>query len=451
MTPKIFINKNNIRPIIILILSGVILTACSDTMNDQSNKQNNLPESFQYSIPAAGNSWVIDNNKIQEKIISDSGITNWSKTNKKVRTFFHISEVTDIDIAMRAKAGRGDSKVSASFNRRSKPIKVSNTEFDTLMIGTFTTKKPGYQYLEFEKPNGTSDNSLDITHILLNGIESKQNIHFVTKDFYWGRRGPSVHLNYQKPKSAGNAKWFYNEVTIPEGYDIIGSFYMANGFSNGYFGMQVNSPNERRILFSVWSPYETDNPGEIPEEYRIKLLNKGEKVYAGKFGNEGSGGQSYLKYNWQADKTYRFLLRGEPKNHSTIYTAYFRAPDMNEWKLISSFQRPKTSTYLHRLHSFLENFIPETGYKTRKGFYSNQWICDKEGYWHELTEAKFTADATARKGERLDYTGGTKEDRFYLKNCGFFDTNLSIGKILERAPTGNHPDINFSLLNQMIH
>ena len=36
-------------------------------------------------------------------------------------------------------------------------------------------------------------------------------------------------------------EWFYSELTVPEGNDVIGSYFMANGFSEGYFGIQVNS------------------------------------------------------------------------------------------------------------------------------------------------------------------------------------------------------------------
>ena len=75
---------------------------------------------------------------------------------------------------------------------------------------------------------------------------------------------------------------------------------MANGFGEGYFGMQVNSENERRILFSVWSPFKTDNPKEIPDDHKITLNKVGQQVKTGEFGNEGSGGQSYMKYNWSA-------------------------------------------------------------------------------------------------------------------------------------------------------
>ena len=43
---------------------------------------------------------------------------------------------------------------------------------------------------------------------------------------------------------------FYCEVTAVE--DPLRTFSMACGWHRGYFGMQVNSPNERRIIFSVW-------------------------------------------------------------------------------------------------------------------------------------------------------------------------------------------------------
>lgn len=55
---------------------------------------------------------------------------------------------------------------------------------------------------------------------------------------------------------------------------------MANGFSEGYFGMQVISEHERKILFSVWSGYKTDDPHAIPAEYKVDLLRKGPDVLA---------------------------------------------------------------------------------------------------------------------------------------------------------------------------
>ena len=60
---------------------------------------------------------------------------------------------------------------------------------------------------------------------------------------------------------------------------------MANGFGEGYYGIQVNSDTERRILFSIWSPFKTDDPNSIPDDQKIKLLKKGKGVTSGEFGN----------------------------------------------------------------------------------------------------------------------------------------------------------------------
>ena len=176
-------------------------------------------------------------------------------------------------------------------------------------------------------------------------------------------------------------------------------------------------------------------------------MKKGEAVAAGKFGGEGSGGQSYMKFMWKAGITYKFLLKGEPTlNNSTDYTAYFYNPEEAKWMLIASFRRPETSTYLTRFHSFLENFIPVQGKFTRMGIYSNQWICDKDNMWFEATGARFTADNTARKGSRLDYAGGVIDGQFFMKNCGFFNETVTIGSEFTRPSANNRPDIDFESL-----
>ena len=110
-----------------------------------------------------------------------------------------------------------------------------------------------------------------------------------TENYYWTRRGPSIHLSYPLPTET-DCEWFYNELTVPSGLSPVGTYAMAIGFDCGYFGIQVNSPSERRILFSVWSPYSTDDPSEIPDELRVRLLGKGDGVVSNDFGGEGSGG-----------------------------------------------------------------------------------------------------------------------------------------------------------------
>lgn len=398
-------------------------------------------------IKTAGNSWVINDVFETSKVISKGGIAKWSDPNQVIRTFFHVEKVGKFSMAINAKVAAGTSKIIMNFNGSSKKVSISNTSFKQIELGTFQVSEAGYHFIELQGLKKESDYFAEVKEIILQPFEGENRIRYIKDDVYFGRRGPSTHLVYQIPDGTGDIEWFYNEIEIDEGQDVIGSYFMANGFAEGYFGIQVNSPKERRILFSVWSPYKTDDPSSIPEEYRIKLLKKGEEVHAGKFGNEGSGGQSYKVFNWKTNTRYGFLLGAKPTGDSTtVFTAYFYDPVFGDWQLIASFQRPKTDTHLKKLYSFLENFIPNTGVLTRKGDYFNQWVYNTRKGWVEIRQAKFSADATARKEARLDYSGGIDGNHFYLKNCGFTNDNTQIGEILLRNKTNTPPLIDFSTL-----
>lgn len=417
-----------------------IIVAAENSCISQTSKNNK-----QISIPMAGNSWVINDLGLNENMISDDGIANWTSSSSVIRTFFYTEKKGTISVAIRARVKAGVSQIECIEGKKGKTVTIKNTIFDTISIGEFTIDHIGYQHIDLSGITRTDSTFAEISDLIIGGISSDDRVYYVKDDFYFGRRGPSVHLNFEIPQEANNIVWFYSELTVPEGNDVLGSYFMANGFADGYFGIQVNSPTERRILFSVWSPYKTDNPSDIPDNYKIRLLKKGSDVITGEFGNEGAGGQSYRRYMWKSGLTYRFLLKGQPsENNSTDYTAYFFAPELNRWQLIASFRRPETNSYLKKMYSFLENFIPDTGPVTREGVYSNQWVCDSAGKWFEVTKVRFTADATARKEYRLDYSGGVENGSFFLRNCGFFNNRTEIGQYFIRPGKGIAPKINFS-------
>ncbi len=422
-----------------LAAATLIILSC-DSQNDNAAFRNAL------FIPSRGNSWIINDFSKNNTMISDSGITGWNDPATVIETYFKTDMTGSVRVALRAKSAGGKSKIEFKLGNRSGKVEIKSADFDTVDLGSFIIENPGYISLRLHGLEKTDATFAEISGILITGEATQGKVWYVKDDFYWGRRGPSVHLRYDIPPDAGDITWFYNEITVPEGNDVPGSYFMANGFTDGYFGIQVNSPDERRVLFSVWSPYKTDNPKEIPDDYRITLLKKGEEVHTGEFGNEGSGGQSYLKFMWKAGTTYRFLLKGEPsQDNSTDYTAWFYAPEAGRWILIASFRRPKGGRYLGSLYSFLENFLPESGGVTREGFFGNQWICSKEGKWDELTTARFTADATARKESRLDYAGGVADKSFFLRNCGFFSENTPMNSLFKRAPSAQVPVQNIEL------
>lgn len=410
--------------------------------------QNTTPNSTNIvSVPINGNSYITSGENNRD-FFKESGISKWNDPSLKLTSWFKVTNPGTLDVALRTKTEGKESKIKVLINGNPYHLSLKNKTWAIVPVGQVNIDKAGYVRVDFEAIEKKGDFFADISEIIVSGTAAQEPLYFVREyESYWARRGPSVHMGYTLPEDE-NIEWFYNEVTVPEGEDVIGCYYMANGFNGGYFGIQVNSPTERKVLFSVWSPFSTDDPNEIPEEDRIKTLARGEDVHIGEFGNEGSGGQSYLLYPWKAGVTYKFLTRIHPDGKgNTIFTAYFYATDENRWRLIASFLRPKTDTWYKGAHSFLENFFPEQGYIPREVLFGNQWAVTTKGKWLPISQGRFTYDATANSGVRQDYQGGVRGSHFYLKNCGFFDENTIYRTVFDRSTEGDKkPKINLKKL-----
>ena len=398
------------------------------------------------TVKLSGNSYVVNNRNGAQ--ISERGLINWSGEKSKIITYVYFSKPQTIVLTIKGNIERGKSTIKFSAYKDSRVLKLHEGDFEN-KIEEISVKEAGYLPISLEGISKTGENFAHVESFIIES-EDKEMVYVHDLSEYWGRRGPSVHLNYDMP--IDTIEWFYNEVTVPEKNDVLASYYMSNGFGEGYFGTQVNSPTERRVLFSIWSPFDTQDPSIIPDSLKIKLLRKGENVHIGEFGNEGSGGQSFLKYNWKAGKTYKFLTQIKPSdNGCTVYTSYFYATDENKWLLIASFSRPQTNTYYKRAHSFLENFSPEQGYLTRKVYFGNQWYKSKSGRWIAGTGSSFSYDATAKQGVRIDYKGGynSVENKFFLQNCGFFSNSVSFGEKFSLRSEKFSPEIDFELLESL--
>lgn len=418
--------------------------ACIGIVTGNANAQAEV-----FNIPIAGNSFLTSVNSTTDSI-SEEGITNWKDTSSEFAIYVNTERACTVQFGFELSVPAGSSIIQCLFNNKSYPLKIAGSAMHITWIDGMLHLQSGYTKIILRGLQKSDNQFAIVKSLVIKADKESADFHFVKENsgnrFYWGRRGPSLHLSYETPKNK-NIEWFYSELTVPKGSDAMGSYFMANGFKEGYFGMQVNSAEERRVLFSIWSPFETDNPAAIPDSDKIVLLKKGEGVHTGEFGDEGSGGQSYFIYPWQAGNTYRFLLHGVPdEKGNTIFTAWFFAPEKNKWLLIASFKRPKTNTYLTRLHSFIENFIDTNGFLARRCHYGNQWAMDNTGAWYELTKAHFTGDDIAQVQYRMDYTGGADKHIFFLQNGGFTNDHTMLKQNFARTANGAHPKIDFTSL-----
>ncbi len=405
-------------------------------------------EPVPWQIPLAGNSYFVQGSPERGR---SEGVRLQDPA-AMLSTWFHVDRAGELNLALRLRVPDGKSTLKASLAGKVLVIAVDGPEFHVVPLGKIQAKAAGYLRVDLSGVTKSGAVFAEISDLVVSSKTPEMKASFVRDNqgnmFYWGRRGPSVHLGYPLPKGK-NIEYAYSELTVPKGEDAIGSYFMANGFGQGYFGIQVKSETERWVLFSVWSPHSTDRPSEIPEDSRVILLKKGAEVRGGEFGGEGSGGQSILVYPWKADTTYRFLTSVQPDGQgNTTYTAWFGEVGKAEWKLIASFKRPKTDTHLTGFHSFLENFYDQKGYLGRRSLHGNQWVRDTDGTWHEITTARFTGDGTASGGHRLDYAGGVSGNSFFMRNGGYFNERVTINQSFTRpANPDRKPEIDFGALD----
>ncbi|HXD87792.1 MAG TPA: DUF3472 domain-containing protein [Urbifossiella sp.] len=221
----------------------------------------------------------------------------------------------------------------------------------------------------------------------------------------------SVHLGYPAPEGVA----FYNEVAVEKSAD--GTYFMVCGWSKGYFGMQELASGKKLLLFSAWDPAAGQDPKKVPEEKRVKLLHKGDGVRVGRFGNEGTGGQSFFDYNWKIGETYRFLVTAAADGPDrTAYAGYFFLPEKKAWKHLVTFSTLTKGERLRGYYSFIEDFRRNkiSATKERRAMFGNGWVKTAKGEWLPLEKARFTADSNPV----LNIDAGAKGQRFFLATGG---------------------------------
>ena len=241
------------------------------------------------------------------------------------------------------------------------------------------------------------------------------------------RAARSVHLHYRAPE----ATLFYNEVTVDQSQP--GSYFCACGFAQGYFGIQQLTGQRKKVaIFSVWEPGQQNDPNSVPADRRVELLEKGEGVRAGRFGGEGTGGQSFLDYDWKPGETYRFLVRAVPKDERTAYSAYFYLNGEKRWQHMATFSTLSKGSYLKGYYSFIEDFRRDgaSARESRRAHFGNGWVRAVTGEWLPLTQAKFTGDQTPT----LNVDAGTAKNGFFLATGGETTNSVPLGTNLTRAP-----------------
>ena len=221
----------------------------------------------------------------------------------------------------------------------------------------------------------------------------------------------SVHLTY--PAAAATA--FVNEVAVAA--SAPGTYFCVCGFDKGYYGIQELGNGKKVVLFSVWDPGTQDDPRSVAESSRVKLLFKDPAVRVGRFGGEGTGGQSFLDLDWKLGHPYRFLVTARPDGDRTAYAAYLATPEAPAWRHLVTFSTPSGKPTLGGYYAFIEDFRRNrvSATQPRRARYGPGWVrTAATDRWVPLNTARFTAD----RNPSLAIDAGSEADRFFLATGG---------------------------------
>ena len=389
------------------------------------------------------------------KIEVDKGISRWSSPDDHVVWYGYLAASGNLRLGVSLTLPANDtSNLRMTLGKQDHDATVKDIEIGTSLgatakgagdvtvtatFGIFHIKDPGMYRFVLSGISKSGAVFGDLKNLVLGGPASQGARFSADKS----RVAPADHLWYQAP-SQSKIIWFYNEVTPLAEADC--SFYMVCGFSCGYFGIQVNSPTRRSILFSVWNANdEKIDPQKVPMEDKVSLVAKGDDMKASEFGNEGTGGHCSIDYMFKTGETYRLLVGAQPEGTATIYTAYFYFPEKKAWGLIAAFKRPKDGGYLRDLYSFNEGYIQANGFEKRFARYGNQWIVTDDGKWMEITSVLFTRNH--KPEDRADVGGGVMDGDFFLTTGGFVPfPNIKSNDIFTRPARGKIPVANLPIV-----
>lgn len=239
----------------------------------------------------------------------------------------------------------------------------------------------------------------------------------------------SVHLGYPSPPGTD----FYNEVTIDQ--SAPGTYFCVSAFNMGYCGLQELGNGKKVLLFSIWDPGDQHDPHAVPDEQRVKLLYNDPAVRVGRFGNEGTGGQSFFDLDWKTGETYRILISARPDGERTAAACHLFDPARNTWRHLATFSTLAKGKLIAGGYSFVEDFqrnrVSATQVRTAR--FGNGWLKTTDGQWIALTKARFTADANPV----TNINAGVRGDQFFLATGGdTANTDTKLNMEMRRPPTG---------------
>ena len=208
----------------------------------------------------------------------------------------------------------------------------------------------------------------------------------------------------------------YGDITVLATHPAIyycGANWHPGEAAGGYCGIQDNSREERRTIFSIWDTSPTLHP---------KVTQADPQTVFNRFGGEGEGAHTHMLWDWKVGDTFQFFVRKQPAAASGATDAAYYIFDRKakKWRHSATITCPngdqKTAASVATiggggLASFLENFLGKDRNVAKLALY-RLWLGNDLNTMKCLTRARRRhVGATPRcvfpGGRRQQRVGGT--------------------------------------------
>mmetsp|Transcript_36983 Transcript_36983/g.73591 ORF Transcript_36983/g.73591 Transcript_36983/m.73591 type:complete len:504 (+) Transcript_36983:59-1570(+) len=254
-------------------------------------------------------------------------------------------------------------------------------------------------------------------------------------------RHASAHLRYSMPISAPTS--WYNQVTPTDTAEA--TFFSTNSHDFGYMGLQQAGPSgpwrEGRAIFAILDQGCAGlmDEGQCAEDRRAVVLTCGELARCERFGGQGTGVQSILRFDeWEVGRSYGFMVTAEDVGDERVeYAGYVHAEELGGWRLLSKVlvSTGLKAWYISSPASFLEQWKAVAMRDERAGFFGPSFVQSPvDSNWTQLCTASFSSKAIAdedpsRVNAQVDASGrlwdiGLGGDHVRM----WYSTTLSVGQ-----------------------
>lgn len=94
---------------VLLFVMQLVLACSSCSKSDENDEAINkaLLNELKINIPLNGNAWIANDLSLNERMITDQGLKNWSQESSLIRTFVRLNATGQLSLGIKAKSLRG--------------------------------------------------------------------------------------------------------------------------------------------------------------------------------------------------------------------------------------------------------------------------------------------------------------------------------------------------------